>query len=82
MDTLDIFVIADNMVFSREDIIKIIQAEEYKHNFCFGNTLTENHNNSEREIDMADEVWCFGSVERHFEYKYAKSVGKDIWKMG
>lgn len=82
MDIINVYVIADIRKFTKDDIVRNIQEEGYKHNFFFGNTLSAKAEDIAPNMTKADEVWCFGDVEGLYEYGYAKSVGKDIWRMG
>lgn len=33
-------------------------------------------------VKISKEVWTFGNVENTYLYKVARTLGKDIWKMG
>lgn len=80
MDISNIFVIVEKDKFKKQDIVNIITSEGYKHNFFFGATL-DKRNDVDTQMEIADEVWCFGNVEGYFEYEMAKELGKDIWIM-
>lgn len=79
MDIRDVVVIIDNMRFSKDDIVRDIQEEGYKHNFFFANfneiEVTQEH------LEQSDEVWVWGDCKDNVYYKIAKELGCDIWQM-
>lgn len=79
MDVREIYVIVDGKHFKKSDVVRIILEEGYKHNFLFGENV---QGRSEKYIEQADEVWCFGNCEHTLDYNIAKELGSDLWQMG
>jgi hypothetical protein len=67
------------MRFTKEDVIKDIKEEGYKHQFFFANF----NDATKARVALADsdEVWCFGDCQDIVYYKIAKERGSDIWQM-
>lgn len=80
MDIKNVYVIYDPQKYSKNDIVKDIQEECYKHNFFFGNDVI-NLDLIKSHLTTADEVWCFGKCENILDYKIAKEMGCDLWQM-
>lgn len=79
MEIRKIYVIIDLNKYSKDDVVKDIKEEGYKHDFYFGNV--DKNSFSASCLEEADEVWCFGNCEGINDYLMAKMLGKDIWVM-
>jgi hypothetical protein len=79
MDIKQVFVIINTEKYTKEDIVKDIVGEGYKHHFFFGNF--HDYNVAVEYLDKAEEIWCFGDCKDLIYYKLAKSTGADIWQM-
>ena len=79
MDIRDVYVIIGKG-YNIEKVREELQLENYKHNFAFGELLTD----EQKTIAMiqSDEVWVFGNVVANKEYNLALINSKDIWVMG
>jgi len=75
-----VYVIFDKNMYSKEDIVKIIKEEGYKHDFYFGNL--GQHEFADCYLNEADEVWLFGNCNDIPDYQLAIQIGSDCWRMG
>lgn len=80
MDIINVLIIYNSQIHSREEIKKDLQDEGYKHNFIFHDKLKTNEE-VYKILDMVDEVWTFGRVESSPIFKLAEERGCDIWQM-
>lgn len=79
MDIRNVVIIFEALRFTKDDIVKDIQEEGYKHNFFFANC--DDVVKSKVALELADEVWIFGDCKDIVYFKQAKELGKDIWVM-
>lgn len=80
MEIRNVYVIV-GLGYTREKVEKELKEEKYSHNFCFGH-VRMNPISARERMKEANEVWCFGMVDYSPDYKVAKEMRKDIWKMG
>lgn len=80
LDIKNILVIVDALRFTKDQIVREIKDEGYKHNFLFANF--NDFKEVEKLISSVDEVWTWGNVEDNAFYKMSKKIGADIWTMG
>lgn len=79
MDLINVFIIIGRG-YNKQKIVNEIREEGYKHNFFFGQN--QDWSDLVNRIHFADEVWHFGECSEYDTYKFAKKIGKDIWRMG
>lgn len=65
--------------YDKERVVNEIQEEGYKDNFFFGQGKT--YEVKEKNMKLADEVWCFNDCRGMEDLLLAKHMGKDIWQM-
>lgn len=79
MEIRKIYVIYNANKFKKEDIVKDIKEEGYKHHFFF----CDHSGYANREyLDLADEVWVWGKCDDIPDFILAQALGADIWFMG
>lgn len=76
---LNVVVIIDTDRFTKDDVVKDIKEEGYRHNFFFANF--HEVEKAKFAIEHAEEVWTWGDCSDQLYYKYAREVGSDIWDM-
>lgn len=80
MDIMNVLIIYNSQIHSKENIKQELMEECYKHNFVFHDTLKSNEE-VYKALDVADEVWVFGRVDSLPIFKLAEERGCDIWQM-
>lgn len=79
MEMIKVYVVYNFADYNKEDVVKEIQEEGYKHNFVFGaNVPIED---KEKYIKLCNEVWIWGDCNTYPDVKIAENVGADRWQM-
>lgn len=64
---------------SSDLVVERLSEKKYPHNFFIDKGFELDV--LEKAMDMASEIWCYGSCESNLEYKMAIEKGCDIWQM-
>lgn len=79
MDVRNVFILFNEVDFTKEDIVADLKAEGYKHNFIFGFKLSQE--NLGDYLRKCDECWVFGNCSEMPEYKVSNDLGVEVWQM-
>lgn len=80
MDIINVFIIYNPTEYTKTEITLDLKEEGYLHNFCFSK-IGYDRKYLETNLNIADEVWCFGKCDNLLDYSVAKRKGLDIWQM-
>jgi len=75
----NVYIIFNGLEMTESDVRSILEQEDYKHNFHFGNIQASSK--SIEALEHCDEVWTFGDCRNIPDYIKALELMCDIWRM-
>lgn len=79
MDIMNVYVVIDENKFTKEDVVKDLKEEGYKHNFIFSTDILVN--DVVKYMNQCHEIWLFGNCKEMYENMVAEESRFSIWQM-